>query len=203
MSDYFEFEARRKIYELLKKNPGLHLSKIAEILNLRISHVEYHLLYMEKNDLITSSKEKGYKRYYISGSKIGLKEKKLLSILRQEKPLKIVLLILKTSKARHQDLINEIDVAPSTLSYHLKKLVNKEILTITVNHGDKEYSVLNEKEIIQFIIKYKPYEVLASFIDIWTGLTVDWKDLLIYFLYAYFMDIIKYTYDFVRQIPEG
>ena len=173
MTEYLDLEIRRKIHELLEKNPGLHLSKIAEMLSLRISHVEYHLLYMEKNELITTTKEKGYTRYYLSGIEIGTKEKKILAILRQEVPLRIVLLIIKKKKAKHGELLTEVDVAASTLSYHLKKMVNKELLTITINKGEKEYSVNNEKEIIQIIIKYKPYMVLESFKDTWLNLGVD------------------------------
>lgn len=173
MNEYLELETRRKIYDLLKRNPGLHLSKIAELLKLRISHVEYHLIYMGKNKLVTSSKEKGYRRYYIGGSEIGLKDKLILSSLRQEVPLKIVLLLIKNKRARHGDLLKEVGGAPSTLSYHLKKLVKNGILTITIYRGEKEYLVNNEKEIIELIIKYRPYEVLDSFKDIWLYLNVD------------------------------
>ena len=173
MSEDLELEIRRKIYDLLEKNPGLHLSKISEILKLRISHVEYHLIYLEKNEIINTAKEKGYKRYYIAKSQVGTQEKKILSLLRQEIPLKIVLILLKKSKAKHGDIIKDVDIAPSTLSYHLKKLVKNNIITIIVDNGEKEYFVINKKEIIQIIIKYKPYKVLESFKDIWSYLQVD------------------------------
>jgi len=54
--EILELETRRKIYELIEKNPGLHLSKIAELLKMRVSLAEYHLLFLEKKDTIETIK---------------------------------------------------------------------------------------------------------------------------------------------------
>ena len=175
MSDYLDLETRRNIYNLLEKNPGLHLSKIAELLNLRISLVEYHLLELEKNELVTTTKEIGFKRYYAATSQIGTKEKQLLSVLRREISLRIILILFKKTKASHGQILQGLKISPSTLSYHLQKLVKNGILMIILSNGEKEYSIINEKEIIQVIIKFKPYQVLESFKDIWDSLNVEWQ----------------------------
>ena len=47
--DMRTFETREKIRDLIAQNPGLHLSKIAEMLDMSISLTDYHLLYLEKN----------------------------------------------------------------------------------------------------------------------------------------------------------
>lgn len=88
-------QSQQKIYELIQKNPGLHLSKISELMNMRLSLAQYHLLNLEHDNLIISVTEGGYKRYYVKDSTIGTEEKKLLALLRQEIPLKIVLFLLK------------------------------------------------------------------------------------------------------------
>ena len=75
MNELLEIETRRNIYDLITKNPGLHLSKIAQLLSLRLSLVEYHLRYLEKNNIILGISEEGYKRYYIENVKIGAEEK--------------------------------------------------------------------------------------------------------------------------------
>jgi len=84
-------DTRIRIYITISKNPGLHLSRIAETLNMSASLAEYHLSYMEKRDFIISIKdEKGYfKRYYIRDSDVGVKEKKILALLRQKILLRI------------------------------------------------------------------------------------------------------------------
>ena len=173
MNEILELETRRKIYNLIARNPGLHFSKIADMLSLRLSLAEYHLLYLEKNKIVISVKEKGYKRYYMEGSKIGVEDKKILSLLRQEIPLRVVLFLLKHANSKHRDILKSLDCAPSTLSYHLKKLVKNGIIAINDEHKDENgYSIVNANEIVKIIVSYKPYAVLESFKDIWGDLTV-------------------------------
>ena len=112
MEEVLELETRKNIYSLIEKNPGLHLSKIADILHMRTSHVEYHLLFLEKHEIIKSEKEKGYKRFYIKGQ-IGIKDKQYLFILRQKTILMIVLYLLKHESALHKELLDTIDVSAS------------------------------------------------------------------------------------------
>jgi len=92
MSEFLELKTRKKIYKLISKNPGLHLSMIADLLNMRISLVEYHLSYLEKNELIVARKEQYYKRYYVK-DRVGTRDKKVMALLRQEMPLRIVLFL--------------------------------------------------------------------------------------------------------------
>lgn len=172
MNEVLELETRRKIYNLVAKNPGLHLSKIAELLKMRISLVEYHCLYLEKNQIFHPVKESGYVRYYIKG-KIAPSDKKVLSLLRQEIPLKIVLLLLKYINLQHKDILRNINVAPSTLSYHLKKLLRNRIITIYAYGEERGYSIINQELVVKLLIQYKPYNLFESFKDIWVDLTVD------------------------------
>jgi len=172
MNESIELETRRKINDIISKNPGLHLSKIAELLNMRISLADYHLSYLEKNEIISSIKEKGFKRYYIKG-KIGSQDKKSLSLLRQESPLKIVLYLLKNPYSLHKDILKSIDVAPSTLTYHLKKLMKYGLIELHEYETKKGFIVVDEKKIIGLIIQYKPYSVIESFTDVWVDLQVD------------------------------
>ena len=173
MREVFELETRQKIYNLIKKNPGLHLSKIAEILHLRISLVEYHVRYLEKNKIILASKEIGYKRYYGEGDKIGVDDKKLLALLRRETPLRIVLFLLDCPGAIHEEISERLKIAKSTLTYHLQMLVDLEIVQVERMGKEKAYTIRNEQKIVQVLIQFQPYKVLESFTDIWTGLQVD------------------------------
>lgn len=172
MDEILELNTRRKIYELVVKNQGLHLSKIADLLKMSISLVEYHLLFLEKNGIMYSEKESGFVRYYTK-SGIGNSDREMLSILRQEIPLKIVLFLLKTTNATHKDILKVCDVAPSTLSYHLKKLVNHKIISMTAYGEDRGYSIVDKEEIIRILVQYRPYNVFESFQGIWTDLRIE------------------------------
>lgn len=172
MSDILELETRRKIYDIVSRNPGLHLSKIADILKMRISLVEYHLLFLQKNRLIRGVKESGYTRYYVEGA-VGISDKKILSILRQEIPLRVVLFLLKNDNSHHKEILKEVDVSPSTLSYHLKKMVDQGIISFNEKDKNQGYTIVNTEKIIKLLVNYKPYDLIDSFKDIWIDLAVD------------------------------
>jgi predicted transcriptional regulator len=171
MKESTDLEIRKKIFDLLSKNPGLNLSTIAEVLNISIPLTVYHLRYLEKQELLISIKEEGYKRYY-KKEQLDPQLKKILSILRQETPFGIVLFLLKNPYSHHKEIIKNFDIAPSTLSYHLKKLTEKEIITEKVKGDIRGYVVANEKEIIKLIIQYKPSKVLKRFKDAWMDFSV-------------------------------
>jgi len=162
-------ETRTRIYGLIAENPGLHLSKIADTLNMSIALAEYHLLRMEKNEVVTSGRDKkGYhKRFYIKDMNVTSGEKKILSLLRHEPLLKIVLLLVKESSLRHKEILKMLDLAPSTLSYHLNKLVQNEIIDVSSYGKEKGYRLKNEKEIIRIIHRYKLDRLVESFMDTW------------------------------------
>jgi len=161
---------RRKIYDLISKNPGLHLSKIAEILNIRISLAEYHFQQMEKDKLITAIKERGYKRYYVEDSEVGTKDKKILSLFRQEIPLKIVLFLLRYPNSRHKEIAENLGLTTSALSYHLNKLVKYAIVNAPASGEEKGYNIINKKEIVTFLRKYQLQVVIDRFTETWEDL---------------------------------
>jgi len=171
MQDVLELETRRKIYDLINQNPGIHLSKISQILKMRTSLVEYHLLFLEKHEIISSDKETGYKRYYLKGQ-IGVKDKRYLFILRQKTVLEIILLLLKNDVSPHKVILENVNVSPSTLSYHLNKLIKKDIIELNRYGENKGYKIKNRDEIVSILIQYKPYKILDGFEDIWADLKV-------------------------------
>ena len=154
----------------------MYLSKIAEMLDMSIQLADYHLVYLQKNREIISARDpKGhYKRYYIVDSRIEKKDKKVLEILREEIPLKIVLLLLKHHNLKHKDIWEKLDILPSGLSYHLGKLVDSGIINASPYGKEKGYALKNREEIIRIL---KEYELLLGLRLTIERFTDMWKDL--------------------------
>ena len=133
---------------------------------------EYHLLNLEKKEQIYGVKDPQgyYKRFYIKESEVGVKEKNILALLRQEHHLKIVIHILLNPNIRHRELLEKLQIAGSTLSYHLKRLEDQDLVG-SISYGkERGYHIKDEKEIIQIIMKYKLGEIIEGFKDIWKDL---------------------------------
>lgn len=171
MKEATELETQQKIYNLIEKHPGLNLTKIAELLDINVPLLLYHLRILKKHNLISTEKEKGYTRCYVKGE-IGVEDKKILSLLRQDIPLRIVLYLLERPFARHKEILERFDIAKSTLSYHIKKLINHNIIDIQSIGDEQGYTVINEKKIIQILIKYKPSRIALGLKDTWVDFTV-------------------------------
>ena len=169
MEDIRELEIRQKIYDLIKKNPGLHARKIAEILCLQGQLADYHLQYLEKTEMLSSVKEEGYRRYYVKGT-LGVQERKLLSILRRETPLRIVVFLLQHPGCVYHEMPAQLHIDKSTLTYHLKKISQYGILRIQEDSDDRHYFLENEQQIIDLLVKYKPYTRMERFKDTWVNL---------------------------------
>lgn len=172
MDELTEVKIRRKIYVLISRNPGLHTNRIAEILKISGQLADYHLIYLERNGIIKTVKEEGYRRYYIEG-KIGIQDRQRLSLLRQEIPLKIVLFLLKNPYSQHKEILGYLDIAASTLTYHIQKLIKKDIISVQISYGEKKYIIKDKKEIIHLLMKYKPYSCIDTFEEVWLDFT--WK----------------------------
>jgi predicted transcriptional regulator len=171
MKKSFKVKTRASIFNLINKNPGLHSRKIAQVLKISGQLADYHLLYLERNKIITAVKEDGYTRYYVKGI-LGHQERQRLSLLRQKTPLKIVLYLLKNPNSKHKELYKFIDIAPSTLSYHIKKLIKKDVLSSKVINNEVYFFVKDDKEIIQLLIDYKPQSLIDNSEDVWADFTL-------------------------------
>ncbi|MFP4050964.1 MAG: winged helix-turn-helix transcriptional regulator [Thermoplasmata archaeon] len=162
-----ELETRRNIYEVIKEYPGLHMRAIQRKTDYDLNLVKYHLRKLENERIISEIEKGGYKRYFPKESdeiKIDYEDKKKLSFLRNEKALGIVLFTLKNEKVTHKELKKEFDMAASTLSYHLKKLVKNDILV----KKKREYKVKESEHISRILLEYKPPEdIVEGFIDMW------------------------------------
>jgi len=169
MTGPLELQIRREIYNLILKNPGLHAKKIAELLVISGQLADYHLNYLERQQLIITQKEDGYRRCYIEG-KLGFYDRRRLSMLRHETPLKIVFYLLDHPQARHRDILEHLSIVKSTLSFHLDKLVKYDIISVSECENEKRYSIKDEEELYELLIRYKPYSQIESLKDTWVDL---------------------------------
>ena len=121
-------DARNMIYNFILKNQGLHLREVSRRMKIPISTLKYHLIYLEKEELISTKTEKGYKRYFVI-DKLGQTEKDILNLLRQEAPRNIIFKLVFNGVSSQIELSKDLKKNPATISYHLKKLQDMDLIT--------------------------------------------------------------------------
>lgn len=167
--DALELESRRKIYERIGKVPGIHFRELNRRLKIPMGVIEYHLKYLEDHELIVSRREGRYKRYFIIG-KLGSRDKELLALLRQKMPRHILMHLLLHPKTSHKKLRKLLSISASTLSFHLSKLTDADLID-QVKAGRKfQYIVKDEELISRALIRFKEGfidDVVNDFVQTW------------------------------------
>lgn len=174
--DVLAVEARRKLYEFVRNNPGFHLREIARALELSITLADYHLRFLEKHELVSASMDGEYKRYYprsVPGAAderpaLSDAQKQILGFLRQRVPLRILAFLMERESASHKEILEKVPVSPSTLSHHLKKMQIAGVLD-RVEGGDRGYRVAEPKAVAHLMTTYElaTADQVDTFLRVW------------------------------------
>ncbi len=149
-----ELESRRRIYQYIFENPGVHYREIARNLNIPFGSLDYHLSYLSRHGMVTILKDGGYTRYY-ARKDVDARKKNILSVLRHELPRAIVLFLMKNGGARHKEITEAFNVSGATISYHLKRMLEKGILLVEGSGREHFYTVRDPDMVADVLITYR------------------------------------------------
>jgi predicted transcriptional regulator len=176
----FEVESRRRIYEAVCKFPGIHLRELSRTVDLKLNLVDYHLLYLEKREIIYSLLDGQFKRYYPKDMLdadhkkdiYGAPDKQLVGLLRQPIPFRIIVLLARSGVMSHKDLTEALHKSPSTVSHHLDKLHRAG--AVTKSPEGRGYALSDPARIERILVSFTPHpETLADgFLEIWENLYI-------------------------------
>ena len=154
-----ELDARKKIYEVVRKYAGSHFREIERKSQLPTGSVKYHLSYLKKHGLVKEERDGNNVRYFPKDFKP--ENKKILGLLRQKSVRDITLFILTNDNCNHEDIVKTVHISPSTVSWHLKKLEENNIVDSKKEGRKTYYTLLVDKdEIVNLLITYR-----ESFLD--------------------------------------
>ena len=173
MEDPLSLENRRRIYQSISDSPGTFLREMERSLGMPPGLLSYHLDYMEKRGLIRSEDD-GYRKRYFSSETFRQRDRRTISLLRQDSPRRILVHLLVNGDASFSELQDEMSVAKSTLSYHLKRLLGSGIVRSEKREREKFYSVENPEEVADLLISIKHVigeDSIDRFAEIWEKLS--------------------------------
>ena len=152
--DLLQLETRRMIYNFILKYPGLYLSELSRRLNIPKSTTYYHLKYLKKRGFLVEKYNDRYTRYYVT-KKIGEIDKKILNLLRQEVPRNIVLFVFRYPGSSRYEISTHLKKHPTTISFHLKKLIDVDIIERIQIGNEIKYMINHKRDIVDLLITYK------------------------------------------------
>jgi predicted transcriptional regulator len=170
VDDPLELENRRRIYQEVTLNPGLHYRELQRRLGMPPGLLDHHLAYLQERDMLAARKEGNYTRYYAS-HRISESGKKALSALRQEIPRAVLVFLLMNPGSTHSDILASLTVSGATLSYHLKKMVKASVVSSRKKGRFTHFEVVDPEEVATLLITYQKSFVdglVDSFVRLWS-----------------------------------
>lgn len=154
-------KSRRDLYQFVRQNPGFHLREIARSLGLSITLADYHLRFLEKNELVSATMDGEYKRYYprsLPGDEAARPalteaQKQILAYLRQPVPFRVLAFLMEREGGTHKEILEHVPVSPSTLSHHLKKMQFAGVLG-RAGAEERGYRVADPKSVARLMASY-------------------------------------------------
>jgi DNA-binding MarR family transcriptional regulator len=143
--DLLKHPTRKSIYKHISTNPGDNFNSIKDALKLSNGVLSYHLKVMERENLITSKRDGGYKRFYITGNSEINNVKRFNGIQKD---------IFNTIK--NYPGISQTEIAEKTkttvqvVNYHIKRLQEEGIIKLHMTNGHRSQCFLEKKNDIAF-----------------------------------------------------
>lgn len=174
-----EGSTRRRVLELVQRAPGLHQREVARQLDLRASHAEHHLRHLVKSGLVWTLEEGGYVRYFPrvtaplpsespGAAAVGSRDARLLALLRQARPLKIVGVLVGVDEMTLQELSETTGIHPATLTYHVHKLESAGLVARRKDGRHWHVRLVDRDLVVGLLLAHAPTpDLVEGFASLW------------------------------------
>ncbi|MBW3582765.1 MAG: helix-turn-helix domain-containing protein [Euryarchaeota archaeon] len=167
-------DTRRRVFEAVHRFPGLGAAQLGRLTGESASLVDYHLDALDAAGLVVLVKDESVRR--ASGARLArrLGEKRLLmlGLMREKVPFQVLLVALgQATPVHHGELAESVQVAKSTLTYHLDKLVARGILLRIAKGPGKGYRVAEREVVHALFCDHLPTpEMMDTYGSLWLDL---------------------------------
>lgn len=121
-------ELQQKLLLSIDKNPGIRYRELLRLINSSNGVLSYHINRLEKMDLVIVERRARMTRFFprnISNEIMGV-----MGFLRNQTSYEIIKLLYDRGPISQQEIINYTRKAASTISWHMKKLLDDNIVCI-------------------------------------------------------------------------
>ncbi len=150
-----ELDSRRKVFDLVCGCPGIHFRDIQKRAGASNGALSYNLDQLLKTGLLVISRDGEFSRYYPNKGFADEDKRRALEILRRKTYRQIIMSLLENGACKNGELSHKCNLAPSTISFHLLKLVDSKILEKHAINGSKLFSLRNPELIKENLVIFK------------------------------------------------
>ena len=168
LEEALKLDVRKKMYNIIKRNPGLHFREIQRRVGIATGATQYHLDYLVKKHLLKTERETKFLRYYLVRQ--SFEETGLMSLLRQESMRRIIVFLMQRRFANNNSISDFVGLSPSTTSWHLEKLSGEGVVAKSKRGRKTYYKLIDKDKIAELLVGYRRSfldEVVNNFVEVW------------------------------------
>jgi predicted transcriptional regulator len=152
-TEYFS-DSKTIILKQIERNPGIRYRELLRLTSLTNGGLQYHLKILERSDKVKVDRHDGRRtRYYPLD--IPTSESHILGCVRNNVARQIVFFILEHDLCTFGEVVEQTKKAQSTVSWHLKRLSEAGIISISYGPEYQLYSTVNNNLVKKVLFKYK------------------------------------------------
>ena len=148
-------DLRKDIYNCVCENPGIRYRELIRLAGTTNGVLSYHLSKLEKSGEIRVERQSNNRvtRYFIAN--IPKKDSDIIGCFRSKVIRNIVFFVLNNEFCTFIEIVDHVGKAPSTVSWHIKRL--KEAGILNTNYGNDHflYSIADRLMVNRVFLEYK------------------------------------------------
>ena len=151
----------------MEQTPGIRYRELLRLTGLVNGVLTHHLAVLDKANIIKVYRESRLTRYYPVG--VSDKESAILKFVRHEPTREILLFILENETCTFNEIVDHTGKAPSTVSSHLKRLREADIVSVRYGEHYQLYCIVQGDLVAEVFSKYT-VNFVDKVVDNYTGM---------------------------------
>jgi len=152
----------------IDRNPGVRYRELLRIFHLGNGVLTYHLSILERIGKIRADRRKNkITRYYLTG--VPHEDTYLIGQMKNKVTRQLILFILEHDHCTFGEIVENSGKAPSTISWHLNRLRDAGIISVSLGDRSQHYTIVNSREIKKILVIYKD-AFLDKIVDNYIGI---------------------------------
>ena len=166
-------EVQSKLMKHINAQPGIRYRELLRLSSLSNGVLTYHIANLEKSGRIIADRSINNKitRYYPNN--IPIEETDIIGHIRNNAARQIILFILEHDLCTFNEIIEYTKKAPSTISWHLKRLRDSGLISVFYNHTSRcqqLYKIRDFESIARILSKYKESFIADKIVNNYTNI---------------------------------
>jgi len=120
--ELLENDRRARIFELIKTNPGIHLSEIARELDFAWGTTLHHLRKLRADRLIMFKSLGHHKSFFVNGSGLSERQMEALSLVKNGTLANLAHYLEEHPRTTLKELSEGLGISPPLAAFHIRKL---------------------------------------------------------------------------------